>query len=436
MRNTKERDRGNKSRLRFMVVLITIISLAIVSFVYRVQEMNKVTKNTEIIVQNVKNFKQNSNSDIDNIKTIDEQRLIEEVGQKENISYKNHYFYGESIIFELNNSQKVESYSLVDVKTYEVVFTKEYHDKINEGIDLRILEEGSYLIILEDSYLKTDGDVHEEEFYTVTRDGLNKKVKIEVVDDYIMLCVETINQLPNEIYDLVIDPGHGGNDTGAEGNQLYESEEVLKISKYLAQKFEEAGLKVKLTREDHYDPADEELYSYKELPYMDNGRVSQIYETKANYVISNHLNAYDMTKTGYQIFSSVHTTNEWASLISQELSLINRSAFDSNTSSRVSYGSFKEGYACESDSFQTGCLFSNISDYYYMIRETGGQLTHASGLVTYNEEFSSIPLHGAETILMEYAFIDNELDTNLWLNEWQQYADAVVKATLDYLEIK
>lgn len=50
-------------------------------------------------------------------------------------------------------------------------------------------------------------------------------------------------------FHVVIDPGHGGNDTGAEQNQLKESQIVLEVSKKLASLLEKnSAFKVSLTR--------------------------------------------------------------------------------------------------------------------------------------------------------------------------------------------
>ena len=47
-----------------------------------------------------------------------------------------------------------------------------------------------------------------------------------------------------------------------------------------------------------------------------------------------------------------------------------------------------------------------------------------------------IPNYGAETILIEYAYLDNSKDYKEWIENWQAWGEAVVKATVEYLGIK
>ncbi len=81
---------------------------------------------------------------------------------------------------------------------------------------------------------------------------------------------------------IVIDPGHGGNDPGAIGNNLKEKDYTLKISKYMADRFKELGIPVVLTRENDISLSPEE-------------RVNKVLNAFGNdsdvIVISNHLNA-------------------------------------------------------------------------------------------------------------------------------------------------
>ena len=47
---------------------------------------------------------------------------------------------------------------------------------------------------------------------------------------------------------IVIDPGHGGVDSGAVGNGITEKDLTLEISKYMYDRFRELGVPVALTR--------------------------------------------------------------------------------------------------------------------------------------------------------------------------------------------
>ena len=87
----------------------------------------------------------------------------------------------------------------------------------------------------------------------------------------------------NDVFDgVVIDPGHGGVDSGARGNGGLEKDYSLLISKYMYDRFRELGVPVYLTRDSDVtlNPSDrvEKVLSF----FGNNPNV---------VVISNHLNA-------------------------------------------------------------------------------------------------------------------------------------------------
>ena len=53
----------------------------------------------------------------------------------------------------------------------------------------------------------------------------------------------------NNLKGIVIDPGHGGTDSGATGNNELEKDFSLKISKYMYDRFKELGIPVEITRD-------------------------------------------------------------------------------------------------------------------------------------------------------------------------------------------
>ena len=83
-------------------------------------------------------------------------------------------------------------------------------------------------------------------------------------------------------YKIVVDAGHGGVDPGAIGNGLQEKDFNLRSAKYMANRFEELGVPVKLTRD-----------SDETLPK--NERIRRILNAFGNrddvILISNHINA-------------------------------------------------------------------------------------------------------------------------------------------------
>ncbi len=81
---------------------------------------------------------------------------------------------------------------------------------------------------------------------------------------------------------VVIDPGHGGSDPGATGNNQYEKDYTLKISKYMYDRFQELGIPVTLTRNTDITLSPTDRVNKILSAYGDNPNV---------IVVSNHLNA-------------------------------------------------------------------------------------------------------------------------------------------------
>ena len=81
---------------------------------------------------------------------------------------------------------------------------------------------------------------------------------------------------------IVIDPGHGGVDSGATGNGIKEKDYNLLISKYMYDRFKELGIPVALTRDD-------------DITLTPTERVNRVLNAFGNdkdvIVVSNHLNA-------------------------------------------------------------------------------------------------------------------------------------------------
>ena len=337
---------------------------------------------------------------------------------------QSYQFFAESLLLTVPGLTDDVSYEWVE--NGEVKATGVYGSKANEGLSLRDIEPGHYFIRVDDQLLKAPQAISGT-WYTLKRQGVVKEVTLSQESGFLMITVNELSEAPQEVYDLVIDPGHGGMDGGAVGNDKVEAEEALKISTYLAERFEDHGLKVKLTREDMQDPSQTESHDYDAMPYLENGRVDQVYRYQAKYVISNHLNAFDGSLSGYELYSSVRTTDQWTAAISKELKAIGREAKDSPKSEFwQSEGSYKKTYACNQP---TGC------DLIYIIRETGGEVTTPVDLKRWSQNYAFVPNYGAESILIEHAYIDHVNDMQLWDQSYEAWAEAIVKGTLTYLEI-
>ncbi len=180
---------------------------------------------------------------------------------------------------------------------------------------------------------------------------------------------------------IVIDAGHGGSDPGASGNGILEKEYALKIAEYLNNRFKELGVSSVLVR-----TTDETL--------TPNERVNRILSFYGNrpdvLVISNHLNAGG--GEGAEVIYALRNNDTLSKLILQNLA-------DEGQIIRKAY--------------QRRLPSDNTKDYYFMHRNTG--LT--------------------EPIIVEYGFVDNLKDSKKIKDNWQKYAEAVVKAVSTYKNI-
>lgn len=104
---------------------------------------------------------------------------------------------------------------------------------------------------------------------------------------------------------IVIDPGHGGVDGGAEGtDDTQEKGIALEVSQLLQNYLEQAGATVYLTREGDYDLANDETKGLSRRKAEDiQRRVHFIKEKEADFFVSIHLNSLpDKRWRGAQTF--------------------------------------------------------------------------------------------------------------------------------------
>lgn len=91
-----------------------------------------------------------------------------------------------------------------------------------------------------------------------------------------------MNNDSRKLTGIVIDPGHGGVDSGALGNGQKEKDYTLMISQYMYDRFKELGIPVTITRD-------------TDITLTPNERTQKILNAYGNdpnvIVISNHLNA-------------------------------------------------------------------------------------------------------------------------------------------------
>lgn len=182
---------------------------------------------------------------------------------------------------------------------------------------------------------------------------------------------------------IIIDPGHGGTDSGATGNDMLEKNYTLLISKYMYDRFKELGVPVALTRNSDITLSPTE---------RTNKILSEFGNNKDVIVISNHLNAGG--GTGAEVIYALRNKDTLAKKILESLG---------------AEGQTTRKY------YQRRLPSDTSKDYYFIHRNTG---------VT-------------EPLIVEYGFIDDKPENVEFLNEnYQRLAEAVIRSVMDYKGLK
>ena len=182
----------------------------------------------------------------------------------------------------------------------------------------------------------------------------------------------------NKLIGVVIDPGHGGVDSGALGNNQQEKDYSLKISKYMYDRFKELGIPVAITREE-------------DITLNPTDRVNKILSSFGNnkdvIVTSNHLNSGG--GTGAEVIYALRNNNTLANSILDNIK-------QTGQKTRKTY--------------QRRLPSNMTKDYYFIHRNTGN----------------------TEPLIVEYGFIDDKNNIDFLNNNYQELAEAVIKGVLTY----
>lgn len=180
-------------------------------------------------------------------------------------------------------------------------------------------------------------------------------------------------------YKIIIDPGHGGTDNGASGNDIIEKNMTLAISKIMYNELKRLGIPVYITRE-----TDETL-----SPTQRVNRIKNAFGNDSNViVVSNHINAGGAE--GAEVIYALRNNETLSSKVLNELA--------------------KNGQTIRKYYQKRGT--SNPSkDYYFMLRDTAPY----------------------ESIIVEYGFLDNTKDAAKLKKNYERYAYATLEALLDYI---
>ena len=181
---------------------------------------------------------------------------------------------------------------------------------------------------------------------------------------------------------IVIDPGHGGTDSGAVYNGVKEKDLTLKISQYMYDRFKELGVPVALTRNN-----DTTLSSDVRPKVV----LDKFGNSNDVIVLSNHINAGGAE--GAEVIYALRNKDTLANKILNNLS--------------------KKGQTARKV-YQRRLPSNPSKDYYYIHRETTN----------------------TEPLIIEYGFIDNNKDLKKINDNYKEYVEAVIEAVMDYKGLK
>ena len=181
---------------------------------------------------------------------------------------------------------------------------------------------------------------------------------------------------------IVIDAGHGGEDPGTSANGIVEKDLTLKISEYLHKRFDELGIPNEMTRTSDITLGPSERPTKAQSFYGNSNDV---------ILLSNHSNAGG--GDGAEIIYSLRNSDKLSNLIAQEF---------------AKAGQNVRKY------YQRRLPSDPSKDYYYILRDTPNN----------------------ESIIIEYGFADSTGDDpSLLKNNWEELAEAVVRAVASYVGV-
>ena len=180
---------------------------------------------------------------------------------------------------------------------------------------------------------------------------------------------------------VIIDPGHGGTDSGATGNNLLEKDYNLLISKYMYDRFKQLGVPVAITRD-------------SDTTLSPTDRVNTILNKFGNssdvILISNHVNSGG--GEGAEVIYALRNRDTLARRILENIGAT---------------GQTTRKY------YQRRLPSDTSKDYYFIHRNTGN----------------------LEPLIVEYGFIDDTKDVEFLKENYKELAEAVIAAVANYIGV-
>ena len=325
-------------------------------------------------------------------------------------------------------------------------------DKINTGLDLESLDVDNYYILLkvissngQINYYSLSNDTEYTEpidYYTLTRNNSNNKITISFLSQNsasaLALNVTKVSKLPDDVYDVVIDPGHGGNDTGAISGNYEEDEIVLENALDLKKKLESLGLKVLITR----DGTETDEYDTYNI-YDEDGRVTMANESGAKILVSLHMNSNesDFVDGGVEVYAAPNMDLSLAKSFADNIVEEAGTSYSEMETDKEEDGVYVRTIEVNRN-YSTFRGYNGIYDsipYLFIIREIGGISTGAyvnGSNPSYGENIYRDSNVGVEGYLIELGYMNVSSDLRNVLNNGDSYMQAITDSINSYYKIK
>lgn len=192
----------------------------------------------------------------------------------------------------------------------------------------------------------------------------------------IIIAIAITSYVLNDTVQVVIDAGHGGDDVGAQYNGRYEKDDNLAVALLVAEKLEEKGVEVAMTRDD------DTFISLENRCKIANRRQAELF-------VSLHRNSADGAK-GVEIWVSDDSPVKDIELAENILKNLDEAGISQNRGVKAGYARGNGNYYVNSHSNMPSCL-------------------------------------------VELGFINSEEDNNLFDKNLDAYAQAIADAILQFL---
>ena len=367
---------------------------------------------------------------------------------------------------EIEESNQIENAQVIakDISGDEIAINTEYEysdnllsfstlDQINNGLNLEELDVTDYYILLKVQFsgddikyysLSNDTEYGNIDYYTLTRNKKNNKIYINFGTyeniPFLGLNITKVKDLPEDVYDVVIDPGHGGSDSGAISGRYTEADIVLDCAKDLKSKLEDMGLKVLITRDGSEGDDEDTVYNI----YDEDGRVTMANKSGAKIILSLHLNSNEdeSTEGGVEIYACPHSDLTFAKLLATNIVNLADTSYSKMETYKEAEGVYVR--TIEVDRNRTSSFTRNYTEifdsipYLFIIRETGGIATGAYVDGT-NESYGVNEYRnsnvGLEGYLIELGYINSNKDLENILDNQDSYMEAICTSIDEFYKI-